>query len=1628
MNMRRRLASTGALLALGFAAFTASADYQSTILSDSPSGYWRLGEFGVGQMPAITAGDIANNSGTGGAALNGYYLYDTAHPGAGALAGSADGAAAFDGFKNRVDVPYTPLLGSSAFSFELWVKLTNASTRALSPISFRDTNAQRGFVLYAFNGSTNWQFLTYSNNVSYSLVSSNGIQLDAWTHVAGTFNGSVMRLFINGAEAGAPVTNSSYTPNTAAPLRIGAGNNHTTVGDFFWPGSIDEAALYTSALDPARILAHYENGMNASRGTPYETLVLGDGPAGYWRFNEPAFAGSTSPKPIVNSGSLGTAANGVLLGITNSAVPIPGAENGVVGGMQGAPVGDANTALEFNGRDGRADVPYNPSLNQQKFTVEAWAKIPALYRDYQSVVASRNDTSVGGSIQGYIFYANNANTWQFWTANGSAAGWLNLTANNTIAPSVTNGQWTHLVGVYDGTNKFFYINGALVGFQGNITFQPNIVRPLRIGGGSSESPVGNYFVRGGVDEVAYYGQALSADRVLAHYTAGAGSAPAVTVAPSFTVNPPASTTVHSQQTQTFTAGGIGSLPMQLQWYFTTVDGSMTTPVAGATNNTLVISPTSVDNNGSYYLTASNAAGFASSGVAYLTVLPLQAPIADVPSVVPVYAGGTTRLIVTGEGTPPISYQWRLNGAPISGETNRTLVVTNAQPGMAANTYTVALSNSVGVSTSGDIHLQVLSAPDATYAQVMTNLQPFAYWRLGEDDGTNAFDYWNGNHGAYFESFPNQMPGALIDDDDGATAFYGANSRMIVSNSVAFNFSGTKSFTMTTWARPDVLSGVQRLFSNRSASGYGMGFRNNNQVRFTAFGVKDLDASVPAFNLGQWYHIAVVRNGTLVQIYIDGQLINSGDVANINSSTAPLQLSGNPTGTEWFTGQMDEAAVFDRPLTAAEVAALYGSRFGALVPPTITRGPEANVLYEGGTAHFAVETTGSQPMTYTWRANGTPIPGATNATLTIPNVTTALNGVNYSVIVANKANSATSGNASLTVKAGYGYQATVAADAPVAHWRFNDTSGPIVYDQRGGFNGVSYQPITFGKPGALLDDADAAYGFEGTVNDGVSSKVEVPHSLAFNPPVFSVEAWAKATVKDGSYRAVVSSRDYSYGYIIYASPTGQWQFWTRAPGVGWQNQAGGPVVEGEWTHLVGTFDGATKRFYINGELAASEANTNYSPNVIRNLRIGLGNNEDDPGAAGWYPFAGDIDEVAIYNYALPVDRIATHFQYGAYGTNTPVFLTKQPAPVTVVAGQRARLSVGAAGSPLLAYQWFKDGTAIPGANLSSFTLAAADFSDNGSYSVTVTNALGITNSQPVALTVMPPPLYANATNGLVLHMKFEGNYNDASGRGNAGYAVNTPAFVPGAVGQALHYNTDVPSGVYNYVTLGTPADLLFSSNVNFSVSYWTRFTGTPADLPFLSSAVNSYGNPGFTFAPAYNTGGWSWSLGDIANIDAAIYGAAASINDGQWHNLVHTFDRTGEGITYLDGVQVDSRPITSLGDIDTYGTVNIGQDATGIYPESAAGDLDELAVWRRVLSSYEAQGIYAAGVDGRGLDSYGPVALWVERVNTSLSLIWQAGTLESADSLSGPWAPVAGATSPFHTVPLGTGQKFYRVRL
>jgi hypothetical protein len=567
-----------------------------------------------------------------------------------------------------------------------------------------------------------------------------------------------------------------------------------------------------------------------------------------------------------------------------------------------------------------------------------------------------------------------------------------------------------------------------------------------------------------------------------------------------------------------------------------------------------------------------------------------------------------------------------------------------------------------------------------------------------------------------------------------------------------------------------------------------------------------------------------------------------------------------------------------------------------------------------------------------------------------------------------------------------------------------------------------QPPTWGG----LESANTAFQF-----DGASTRVQLP-SFNLQTNQLTIVAWINPAGAQSDQTGILASRS-STGlagfFLNYNNNNALSYVWEGSSS--WSTfQSGLVPVVGQWNFVALVIDPQKGTVYLDsgdGSGLQSASYFAFNQTVIWDSpNIGV-----DLGYPRW--FNGSIDEVVVYDRSLSPTEIANLDLLATTSPGPAPLIIAQPASATVYAGQTASFTVGAMGALPLAYQWQHAGTNIPGATSTTLTIPSAFYTDAGIYRAAITNGTGSSNSVIATLTVLAPPTFANLTNNLVLHLTFDGNYLDSSGRTNNATPVGLPSLVPGKLGQAMHLNTDnsdVNNVIYNYATLGTPADLQFGSSQNFSVSYWIRFTGTSQDLPVLCNNNCGEGCTGFYFGPSYNgyvNGTWAWAFADVNTID--VDGAVNAVNDAQWHNVVSTFDRTALGTTYLDGVLVDARPVNAFNStLDTGHPVNVGQVGTGDYGVVFGADLDDLGVWLKPLSPTEAQSIYLVGQQGRSFDTYGPVILSLSKVGNDIQLVWQTGTLlSSTTGVLGTYDPVVGASAPYYRVTPGPTPTFYRVK-
>jgi hypothetical protein len=291
-------------LAAGTYIDVSSASSPHTNTASEPAQFFRLASL---PEPPLPAPAVATNLGTLGAAANATAYY-CGHSVAGALATSSaamrmPAAPGDDG--GVVQAPYLPTLNSTgAFSAELWLKpgQTN-NAAALMDTHFEATAGPRGgwrllqsnAAQTTGNGFTLLCAITPGERDQVIVSQNLPIDTNAWHHLVAVFDGTNFTLYVNGAVAAMASlpAGQSVRANPFLPLTIGT----TTEYGRWFSGDLDEVAVYTNALSAAQVLAHYETGTNAAPATPYEQVVLADGPAGYWRLDEPSAPLVAAPVP-----------------------------------------------------------------------------------------------------------------------------------------------------------------------------------------------------------------------------------------------------------------------------------------------------------------------------------------------------------------------------------------------------------------------------------------------------------------------------------------------------------------------------------------------------------------------------------------------------------------------------------------------------------------------------------------------------------------------------------------------------------------------------------------------------------------------------------------------------------------------------------------------------------------------------------------------------------------------------------------------------------------------------------------------------------------------------------------------------------------------------------------------------------------------------------------------------------------------------------------------------------------------------------------------------------------------------------------------------------------------------------
>jgi len=407
-------------------------------------------------------------------------------------------------------------------------------------------------------------------------------------------------------------------------------------------------------------------------------------------------------------------------------------------------------------------------------------------------------------------------------------------------------------------------------------------------------------------------------------------------------------------------------------------------------------------------------------------------------------------------------------------------------------------------------------------------------------------------------------------------------------------------------------------------------------------------------------------------------------------------------------------------------------------PMISRQPRSQPVLVAGTAFFTVTASGATPLSYQWRFNGadlvdgSQVSGSTSPTLSILNAQ-ATNAGSYSVVITNAVGCVTSAVAVLAV-----IEPGSCSPPPaglVGWWPGDGDANDIAGTGTGALKG--------GATADAIGVAGLAFSFDGT-----NAFVEIPDAPALKPANLTLEAWVLFSGLDSALSGAAPAGDQ---YIVFKQNSRTYYFegyalekYRLADGDVFMFTVGSDSGEevflpsatlinpGIWYHVAAVRGSNFMQLYVNGQLE-TQTNVSFAQDYgTKPLYLGT---SGDPGWDG--KLKGSLDEVSLYNRVLSASEVMALYAASAAGKCRGLSITTQPQSQSVAVGSNATFTVTASGATPLSYQWRFNGTAIPGATNTILTLANAQPSNAGSYSVVVSNVAGTVTSASALLTVSQP---------------------------------------------------------------------------------------------------------------------------------------------------------------------------------------------------------------------------------------------------------------------------------------------------
>jgi len=897
---------------------------------------------------------------------------------------------------------------------------------------------------------------------------------------------------------------------------------------------------------------------------------------------------------------------------------------------------------------------------------------------------------------------------------------------------------------------------------------------------------------------------------------------------------------------------------------------------------------------------------------------------------------------------------------------------------------------------------------------------------------------------------------IVDTSPGAAHPGTNNAATWVSNETGrqgiMSFDGVALNQITVTAAPDLNSSVGTiafwlksagvtanpnayaiLFDRRTAGGEILfqepSGRLANQAQQASGGGANSQTTAANVTDGTWHHVAYVYDqgaSGFASVYVDGVVDTTAANTLAWSWVPDRQIEIGASHETWwsgFTGFLDDFRIYDRILTASEVADVAG--LGTALQIIINAGgqPQDLTAAEKDTPWFSVKATvvnGDPAMLrYQWQKDGSDIAGATNATYSWT-VALADSGKKFRVqLSCPGAPNVTSAQATLTVVPEmiliFSFDA-----APV---------GDVVADTTP--NATKHNGANLGATWAANED-----GRTGVMNfDGITqNQITVASAPELNSVRGTIAFWMKSsavTPTPNPYAALFDRRAQASdglpttgGDVIYQAPDGHLANQAQIAGTGANSQTtGASVTDGKWRHVAYLYDqraGGSVSFYVDGVLDSTAANSQAWAWVPEE-QIEIGDSHD----SFWAGYTGFLDEFRVYNRVLAPAEIA---QLAGIGPQPRIVVSRQPVSLVTGVNDTPAFAVTATvvnGDPTaLCYQWQKDTADIANATNAaySFVVTAADAGKKFRAQLSYPGATNVTTTE-AALTVLPE---------FVVHFPFDAAPQgdvivDTAPDSTAHIGVNLGASWVASEGTrtgVMSFDGDLPS----QITVAATPDL---DSMRGTIAFWVKSAQTtplpnPYAILFDRRAMPADGAPvtGGDVLFQLPDGHISNQAEVTARARANESSSDASVTDNTWHHVAYVYDQTARGYVafYLDGLLDGKRNNSQSWYWVPEQTIELGKSHDPWW-SAYTGFFDDFRIYNRVLSPSEIAQLAGAVIS--------PPTLSISTAAGKVTLSWSEPgfVLQEKSDLSNPggWANVLGGDVSPVSINIGAvGAGFYRL--